>query len=328
MTKRRDVLTFGLNFLATIATPRAALAQSRYPERPIKLLIPFVPGGVTDAIGRPWVDEMKSLLGPVFIENQGGAGGLVGTVAVARANPDGYTILLGSSASMVVIPAAASRPLYDPAKDFEPISILGGVPLTILVHPSVPARNLQELVDYAKTNPGKLSYGSAGAGTVTHLTGELFKSLTGTDIIHIPYKGGGQSIADVISGHIPMIIISFTSQALELHRAGKVRMLAVTTPTRLIAAPDIPTAVEAGLPGMISQNFFGLFAPAGTAKAIIEQVSLATRSAMADGGFRQKLVAAGFEPHLDSAPETARRFVEEEVVRWTPVIKTIGLKLE
>ncbi len=180
----RDVLTFGLICLAAgVLTPRPVFTQPRYPERSIKLVIPYAPGGVTDAVGRLWVDKMKGLLGPVFIENQGGAGGVVGTAAVARAQPDGYTILLGSAGSLVLVPAAASHATYDPAKDLEPISILGVTPLTIAIHPSVPARTLKELIDYAKADPGKLSYGSAGAGTMTHLTGELFKSLTGTSSI-------------------------------------------------------------------------------------------------------------------------------------------------
>ena len=164
---------------------------------------------------------------------------------------------------------------------------------------------------------------------MAHLTGELFKSLTGTrDIVHVPYKGGGQSIIDLVSGQIPMIATNVTSQVLELHQSGKVRVLAVTSPTRITAAPDIPTASEAGVPGMVAQNFMGLFVPPGTSKSIIVQISEATGRAMADEEFRQKLIAAGFEPYLDSAPETARRFVEEEVGRLTPVVKAVGLKVE
>ena len=325
----RDVLTFGLICLAAgVLTPRPALAQPKYPEHSIKLIIPFAPGGLSDAVGRPWVDKMKTLLGPMFMENQGGAGGLVGGAAVARANPDGYTILLGS-AGQILIPAAAGHGPYDPVKDLEPIAILVVAALTIAIHPSVPARTLKELIDFAKANPGKLSYGHSGPGTMTHLAGELFKSLTRTtDIVHIPYKGGGQSITDLISGHIPLLFVSVTGQVLELHHAGKIRMLAVTTPTRIIAAPDIPTAAEAGLPAMIAQNFIGLFAPAGTPKAIVAQISQATRTAMADQEFRHKLIASGFEPYLDSTPGAARRFVEDEIGRWTPVIKAIGLQLE
>jgi tripartite-type tricarboxylate transporter receptor subunit TctC len=266
---------------------------------------------------------------PDIRREPGGAGGAVGAAAVARAQPDGYTILLGGTAALVLIPAAARQAPYDPAKNLEPISILGLTAMTIATHPSVPGQNLKELIDFAKANPGKLSYGSGGAGSIAHLTGELFKSLTQTShIVHVPYKGGGQSITDLISGHIPMVATSVTGQVLELHRSGKVRMLAVTTAARVIAAPDIPTAVEAGLPGMIAQNFFGLFAPAGTPKAIVEQIAQATGRAMADDEFRQKLIASGFEANLDSTPETARRFVEGEIGRLAPVIKAIGLKLE
>jgi len=319
---------FPLMLAGMLAAGGPAWAQN-YPERSIKLVLPFVPGGITDTVGRLWAEKMKGLLGPIFVENQGGAGGAVGAAAVVRAQPDGYTLLLGGTAALVVIPATARQAPYDPAKDLEPISILGLTAMTIAIHPAVPAQNLQELIDFAKANPGKLSYGSGGAGSMAHLTGELFKSLTQTShIVHVPYKGGGQSITDLVSGHIPMVATSVTGQVLELHRSGKVRMLAVTTAARVIAAPDIPTAVEAGLPGMIAQNFFGLFAPAGTPKAIIEQIAQATGRAMADDEFRQKLIASGFEPHLDSTPETARRFVDVEVSRWTPVIKTIGLKLE
>jgi tripartite-type tricarboxylate transporter receptor subunit TctC len=319
---------FPLVLAGMLAAGGPAWAQN-YPERSIKLVLPFVPGGITDAVGRLWAEKMKGLLGPIFVENQGGAGGAVGAAAVTRAQPDGYTILLGGTAALVLIPAAARQAPYDPAKDLEPISILGLTAMTIAIHPSVPAQNLQELIDFAKANPGKLSYGSGGAGSMAHLTGELFKSLTQTShIVHVPYKGGGQSITDLISGHIPMVATSVTGQVLELHRSGKVRMLAVTTAARVIAAPDIPTAVEAGLPGMIAQNFFGLFAPAGTPKAIIEQIARATGRAMADEEFRQKLIASGFEPHLDSTPETTRRFVEGEISRLAPVIKAIGLKLE
>jgi tripartite-type tricarboxylate transporter receptor subunit TctC len=329
LMRRRDVVTLGLSCLAAgLPVPRAVLAQSAYPERPIRLVAPFAPGGFNDVIGRLWADKMKALLGPVYIENQGGGGGTVGGAAVARAQPDGYTIFLGGTASLVLVPAT-SPVSYDPAKDFEPISILVVTPLGIVVHPSVPARNLKELADYARMNPGKLSYGSAGVGTMGHLVGESFKSLAGTsDIVHLPYKGNALSISDLISGHIPMVILTIHGQLIELHRAGKLKMLAVTGPARAVAAPDVPTAVEAGWPGMVAQVFNGLFAPAGTSKAIVAQVADATRAAMADDEFRQRLIASGFEPYPDSSPHAARRFVDDEIVRWTPVIKAIGLKPE
>ena len=330
MMKRRDVLALGLAALSARAlAPQHALAQGKYPERPIRLVVPFTPGGVNDAVGRPWADKMKSLLGTVVVENIGGAGGGLGAAAVARARPDGYTLLLGGMGSHVIVGITTNRASYDSLKDFEPIAILGVTALTIAVHPSVPAHTLKELINHAKANPGKLSFGSSGAGAMTHLTGELFKSLAGLpDIVHIPYRGGGPLISDLVSGHIPMIAQSVTGHMIELHDTGKVRMLCVTSPARLAAAPQLPTAIEAGLPGMIAQNFLGVFAPAGTPKPIIDQIAQATRTAMADPQFEQAFVAAGFEPIRDSGPEQTRRFVEDEVARWTPVIKAIGLKLE
>jgi tripartite-type tricarboxylate transporter receptor subunit TctC len=328
--RRREVLGLGLAALsAPLVIPPRARAQAKYPERPIRLVIPFPPGGVNDAVGRPWADKMKSYLGTVVVENVGGAGGAVGALAVARAQPDGYTLLLGSGGTQVIIPIASSQPQYDPVKAFETISLLGITAVCIAVHPSVPAQTLQELIAYAKANPGKLSYGSAGSGTMTHLTGELFKVLSGTpDIVHIPYRGAGPALTDTISGHIPMITPNVTGQVIELNKTGKLRILAVTTPTRVAAAPDIPTAIEAGLPNMISQNFVALFAPAGTPRPIIEQVAQATRSGLSDRELQQLFHAAAFEPRPDSGPEHARRFLDDEVARWSPIIKSIGLKLD
>jgi tripartite-type tricarboxylate transporter receptor subunit TctC len=328
--QRRDAIALGLAALSARAlAPLRAFAQSRYPERPIRLVIPFTPGGVNDTIGRPWANKMKTLLGTVVVENIGGAGSSLGAAQVARAAPDGYTLLQGGAGSHVINPIATEHPLYDPIKDFEAISILGVTGLAIVVHPALPVATLQELIAYARANSGKLSFGSAGVGSMTHLTGELLKSLVhAPDMVHIPYKGGGQLITDLIGGQIQLIAQSVTGQVIELNRTGKLRMLAVTSPARLIAAPDIPTAVEAGLPGMVSQNFIGLFAPARTPRAIVEQIAQATRSAMADREFQQAFVASGFEPYVDSSPDKAKRFVEDEIARWTPIIKAIGLKLE
>ena len=328
MISRRDALVLGARGLAgVVLTTRCVLAQSRYPERPIRLVIPFVPGGVTDTVARQWANAMKPLLGPVVIENQGGGGGSIGAAAVARAAADGYAILMGSAPSLVVNPIAGNA-RYDPVRDFAPISILGVVPVSFLVHPSLPARNLNELVAYAKANPANLSYGTPGAGTMGHLGGELFKSLTGAnDIVHVPYKGAGPALSDLIGGQISLALLSVNGQILEMHRSGKVRMLAVAAAARSVSAPDIPTVVEQELPGLVTHNFYGLFAPAGTPRAIIEQISNATRTAMGDDKFREQLIASGFEPYLDSSPEAARRFVENEIERWRPVIVASGLKL-
>jgi tripartite-type tricarboxylate transporter receptor subunit TctC len=325
---RRDLLACSAALGASAVMPRQVFGQSRYPERPIKLVVPFGPGGVTDAVARIWIDRVKGGLGTVFIENMGGAGGALGGAAVARAQPDGYTLLLGGGGSQVLNPIAMSKPPYDPIKDFESIAMIAVLALTIAVNPALPAHTLQELIAYAKANPGKLAYGSAGTGSVTHLAGELFKSLAGTlDIVHVPYKGAGPAVTDVISGQVPMVVANVTGQVLELHKAGKLRMLAVTTPQRLVADPQFPTAIEAGLPGLVAMNFSALFAPAGTPRPIIDQIAAVTGKAMSEEDAQKSLIDQGMEPVTDSSPEKTLRFVEEDIVRWTPVIRAIGLKL-
>jgi len=262
-------------------------------------------------------------------ENRGGGGGVTGAAEVARAQPDGHTFLFGNTSTQVLIPAILSNPPYDPLKDFVGIYILCNSPTSIVVHESVPARTLAELIAYAKANPGKLSYGSAGAGTLTNLAGELFKQLIGApDIVHVPYKGSAPGVADLASGHIPMMTPNVGGPLIDFHRAGKVRILAVNSTTRIKAAPDIPTAIEAGLPGMIAGNLNGLFAPAGIAQAIVDQIAQATRQSMADADLQRVLIASGFEPILDSGPEATRQFISEELARWTPIMKATGFKME
>jgi tripartite-type tricarboxylate transporter receptor subunit TctC len=322
--RRRDVLAFGLASLAT-----SALAQARYTDRPIKLVVPFSPGGATDVVGRMWAERMKATLGTVIIENKGGGGGVTGAAEVARAAPDGQTFLFGNTSTQVLIPTIMSRPPYDSLKDFVGIYILCVSPTSIVVHESVPARTLQELIAYAKANPNKLSYGSAGAGTMTNLAGELFKQLIGVpDIVHIPYKGSAPGVADLASGHIPMMTPNIGGPLLQFHRTGKVRVLAVAAEQRLKVAPDIPTAIEAGLPGMVAANFNGLFAPAGLPKPIIELIAQATRTVMADEEFQKTLITSGFEPVLDSGPDAVQRVVASELARWTPIMKATGFKME
>jgi len=272
---------------------------------------------------------MKSALGTVVVENQGGGGSSLGAAAVARARPDGYTILLGGSSTHITEAILKEHPLYDPLKDLEPISNLVVSAFALAIHPAVPARTLKEFIDYAKGNPGKLSYGHAGVGSLNHLTGELLKSVTGTpDLLQVPYRGSGPATTDAIGGQVTMVVPAVTGQLLEFNRTGKLRILAVTSPSRLIAAPEIPTAVEAGFPGMVSQQSIGLFAPAGTSKAIIEQIFHATRMVIVEQAYQQMLIQSGFEPDIDSTPEKFRRLIEDDIARWTPVVKAIGLKLD
>src|SRR5262245_50055347 len=327
--RRRDLLAYGLAALSAPSLTHPTFAQAKYPDHPIRLVVPFPPGGGYDAVGRPFADKMKAVLGTMVVENMGGGGSSLGAAAVARAQPDGYTILLGGSSTHVTEAILKSKPQYDPLKDLEPIANLVLSAFAFAIHPGVPAQTLKEFVDYAKANPGKLSYGHAGVGSLNHLTGEMFKSLTGTPgIVHVPYRGSGPATADTLSGQVQMVTPAVTAPLLEYHRTGKLRILAVTSPKRLIAAPDIPTAVEAGVPGMISEQSIGLLAPAGTPRAIIEQIYKASRSVLAEQTFQRMLIESGFEPDLESNPEAFRRLIETDIARWGPLVKAIGLRID
>ncbi len=326
---RRQSLALGLALVAATAlSPFEAFAQAQYPTRPIRLVVPFPPGGVMDTIGRLWAEKVGPSLGTIVVDNRGGAGGVIGAGEVARARSDGYTILIGNTSTQVLNPAVMRRPPYDPVKEFVAVDMIALSATSIIVHPSMPARTLKQLISYARANPGKLSYGSAGAGTVTNLAGEMFKQRAGSlDIVHVPYKGVGLATADLVGGYIPMMTPNVTAQLLNLHRAGKLRILAVNAPTRLKAAPDIPAAVEI-LPDMVAQLFSGLFAPAGTPRPIIERLSQVTRKALSEEGLQKTLIQSGFEPVLDSSPEKAQRFVDQEHERLIPVVKATGFKID
>lgn len=318
---RREILTLGLAAAALPALP--AFAQS-YPDRPIRLVVPFSPGGVVDVIARLWVEEMRSL-GTFVIENQGGAGGVTGAGAVARAQPDGYTMLLGNTSTQVVNPMVMANPPYDPAKAFATVAIIANSAVSIAVNPAIPVKNIAELVAYIKANPAKSSYGSPGVGTLTHLAGEIFKRLTDTpEFAHVAYRGAGPGITDLVAGHIPAMMLNVTNQVLELHHTGKIRLIAVCTPKRLGVLPDVPAAAET-MPQLIAQLFTGLFVPAATPRAVIDKVAEVNRKAMASEAFTKKLVEAGFEPVVDT-PAEAQRFIDEEIARLGPLIKATGFK--
>ena len=325
---RRRFLRLAAGVAALPAVSGRARAQA-YPTRPIRLVIPFPPGGAFDAVGRPWADKVKPLLGTVVVENIGGGGSSLGAAAVARARPDGYTLLLGGTQTHVNEALLKSRPLYDPVKDLDPIAGVAANVLCIAVHSAVPAQTLKELIAYAKANPGKLSYGHSGLGSIQHLAGELFKSLAGTpDIVQVPYRGTGPLITDLVGGQVPMGTPGVTRPLIEFHRSGKIRVLAVTSAARLVAAPELPTAAELGFPGMIVKGSIGLLAPAGAPTAIVEQIALATRTAIAEPAYQQMLVSAGIEPTLDSSPEKFRHSLAADVALWAPIVKALDLKID
>jgi tripartite-type tricarboxylate transporter receptor subunit TctC len=325
---RRDVLQLAASAAAVSARPRIAHAET-YPTRPIRLVVPFPPGGAFDFVGRPWAERIKPLLGTVVIENIGGGGSSLGAAAVARAKPDGYTLLLGGTQTHVNEALLKAKPLYDPAKDLDPIAGITAYVLCLAVHPATPVQTLPELVAYAKANPGKLSYGHSGVGSFQHLTGELFKSLAGTpDIAQVPYRGTGPLITDIIGGQIPFGVPGFTTQVIEFHRAGKLRVLAVTSGTRLGAAPELPTAAEVGFPGLTVIGTIGLMAPASTPADIVAQIAQATRSVVAEQSFTQMLVDAGMEPMRESNADKLRASLAADIAFWSPLVRTLGLKLD
>ena len=325
---RRHVLHAAAGATAFLATARSASAQA-YPDRPIRLIVPFPPGGAYDSLGRPWADRIKPHLGTVVIENIGGGGASLGAAAVARAKNDGYTLLFGGTLPHVNEALLKAKPLYDPVKDLEPIMRVAVGYIALAVHPSVPANSLAELVSHIKQNPGKLSYGHVGVGSTNHLTGELFKSIAGIpDLVQIPYRGAGPVITDLIGGQIPVGFVALTGQSLGAHRAGQLKVLAVTSTKPIAVAPDLPTAASAGFPGIANQSSYGLLAPAGTPKPIIDQIAKASRTLLSTAEYQKLMLDIGFDATPESDPDDFRRVLAADVALWTPVVKSLALKID
>ncbi len=315
--------------MAALALPREAFAQAGYPDRPIRLIVPFPPGGAFDTIGRPWAERIKPYLGTVVIENIGGAGGGVGAAQASRARPDGYTLLLGGATTHVTEALLKTKPTYDPLKDLESISPVAVTAFAIAVHPSVPAKGLKELVAHIKANPGKLSYGSAGHGSLNHLAGELFKIRAGiTDFPHVPYRGAGPGLTDLLAGQIPALVPAMTNIVLEHHKAGKLKVLAVTHGKRLAAAPELPTAVEQGYPDLVAPNFIGVYAPTGVPKEIVDRISAANLKLLAEKSYQELLISGTFELEPPLSPAQYKRFVEDDITRWRPIVSAMGIKID
>jgi tripartite-type tricarboxylate transporter receptor subunit TctC len=325
--RRRDVVKFGAAAAASLLA-RAAFAQDTYPNRPIHVIVPSSAGGVHDVIARIWTDRVKSTLGTIVIENRSGGGASIAINAVAQSQPDGYTFLLGSTSNLVMREGLGNR-VYDAAKDLAGAAIFATTSTSITVNPSVPATTVNELIEFIKANPGRLSYGSGGTGAITHITVEMFKQMAGgLDIVHVPYKGMAPAMNDLLSGEIAVGFVNITAQVIALHRSGKIRILAVNAPARLAAAPDIPTAIESGVPNFVSQTFFGLFAAAGTPKATLQRINQATQTSWSDKDFQQRLVEAGFEPMLGYGPDEADAYLKQEIARWAPIVQKVGTRTQ
>jgi tripartite-type tricarboxylate transporter receptor subunit TctC len=328
--QRRKFLNLGLAALSMQALgPRASVAQSKYPDRPVRLIVPFPPGGAFDTIGRPWAERMKAPLGTVVVENIGGAGGGVGAAQASRSRPDGYTLLLGGATTHITELLLKSKPTFDPLKDLEAISPIAYTAFAIAVHPSVPVKDLKELVAHVKASPGKMSYGSAGHGSLNHLTGELFKLQAGlTDFPHVPYRGAGPGLVDLLAGQIPALVPAMTNTVLEHHRAGRLRVVAVTNARRLAAAPELPTAVEQGFPNLVAPNFIGIFGPAGLPQEVVAAVSAANLQLLADKSYQQLLISGTFELEPLTSPAQYKAYVESEMARWRPIVTAMGIKID
>jgi tripartite-type tricarboxylate transporter receptor subunit TctC len=322
-----STLTGALCAALTLALP--AVAQDKFPVKPVKLIIPFAAGGPTDVLGRIIAAKMSENMGQqVVVENRGGAGGNIGGEAVAKAVPDGYTLLLGTVATHAINTALYPKLPFDPVKDFEPVALVAKVPLGMVIHPSIPAKDLKELIAFYKANPGKYSYGSSGSGTPIHLCGELFKSMAGgLDLQHIPYRGSGPAMNDLVAGQISMIC-DILSTAVPHVRSGALRGIGVTTLTRSPAAPDLPTMDEGGLPGFEAYTWNAFFAPAKTPAAIVQKLNEEASKAAGDPGVRQKLTDIGVDVVTDSTPASLAAHVKAEIAKWSPVVKASGATVD
>jgi tripartite-type tricarboxylate transporter receptor subunit TctC len=298
-----------------------------FPNRPITLVVPFAAGGSTDIVARIVGQKMGEILGQnVIIENRAGAGGSVGGAAVAKAAPDGYTILMGTISTHAINPAVLKNSPTDPVKDFAPISLLVDVPSVLVVTNEFPAKNAKELIEVLKANPDKYSYASSGVATPQHLGGELFKTMTGTKMQHIPYRGGGPALQDVVSGKVAMIFDNLPSSA-EMIRAGKVRAIGITVMKRSPAFPDLPTIDESGLPGFVNYSWNALFAPANTPKDVVARLNAAANQAIADPVVARKLADLSAVP-VGSTPDVLGEHVKRELAKWGPIAKAAGASLE
>lgn len=318
----RFVVTFLLMLL-----PISPAAAQPWPSKAIRFVVPFPPGGGNDILGRFVGDRLSQSLGqPIVIENKPGAGGNIGAEQVVRSSPDGYTFLVASHAGLVFNPHLYSKMPFDTTKDLAPVGLMGALPVVVVVHPEVPANNVLELIALAKSKPQGLSYGSAGVGTPHHLGAELFKSMTGTSIVHVPYKGGAPAAADLLAGRV-QIMFAPVNNVIQQANAGRLRIIAAATDKRISALPSLPTVAESGLPGYQVENWIGLAAPAGTPRNIVSVMNAELAKVMTQPDTREKLAAHGIEP-LTATPERMAEMIRADFERWGKVIREAGIKAD
>jgi tripartite-type tricarboxylate transporter receptor subunit TctC len=320
--------------LATVAAagalslaPLAAQAQAAFPSKPITIIVPFSAGGTTDILARVIGLHMGTDLGqPVVVDNRAGAGGNIGGQAAARANPDGYTLFMGTVGTHAINQSLYKKMPFDPIKDFAPLSRVAMVPNLLVANPAQPYKNVKELIAYGKAHPGKINFGSSGNGSSIHLSGELFKQMTGVDMQHVPYRGSAPAVSDLLGGQISVMFDNMPS-AIQHVKGGKLRALAVTTAKRSPALPDVPTIAEAGVPGYEATSWFGLLAPAGTPAPIVAKLNASILKALADPEVKKKLAEQGAESHGEK-PEEFAAFIKSETAKWGKVVKESGASLD
>jgi len=306
-------------------TPQA-FAQD-YPVKPIRMVIPFVPGGANDVIGRIVGLKITEALGQqVVVENRGGMGGSLGVEIAAKAPNDGYNLVLGNIANMAVNPTLYRKLSYHPLRDLQPITLIAKVPTILAVHPSLPAKNVKELIAIARKQPGQLTFGTGGAGSGAHLATELFRLHTKVDIVHVPYKGVGPALIDVLAGQITMTFGAVPG-VLPYARSGRLRALGVTGPKRIVALPDLPTVAEAGVPGYEATLWFGVLAPAGVPMPIVNRLHAALTRALQSQDMKDRLTAEGAEP-IGNTPQEFHAFIASEIERWAVVVKAANMRAE
>jgi tripartite-type tricarboxylate transporter receptor subunit TctC len=314
--------------LAALALAVAVGAQTpAYPTKPIRLVVPFPPGGATDILARNVAQRLTETWGQsVVVDNRPGAGGNIGTELVAKAAPDGYTLEMGTVGTHAINASLYAKIPFDHVKDFAPVILVAGVPNVLVVNPSLPVNSVQELIAYAKANPGKLNFASSGPGTSIHLSGELFKVMAGVQMTHVPYKGSAPALADLLGGQVQLMFDNLPPSLPQI-KAGKLRPLAVTSLTRAPALPDVPTIAESGLPGFEASSWFGILAPAGTPPAIIAKLNAEVAKWLASPEGKEKLVAIGANA-AGGSPEDFARHIQAETAKWAKVVKESGAKVD
>ena len=322
---RRKALAAASATLAALAWTGPAAAQDAYPSKPVRLVVPFATGGVTDSSGRLIADALGKRLGQqVIVDNRPGASGNIGTAQVAQAAPDGYTLVLAFDGTMVINPHVFAKVPFDTMKDFAPVGKIGNATLILVAHPEVPAKTLQEVITLSKTKP--LSYGTSGIGGTPHIAGEMLAQRTGAKLEHVPYKGGGQALIDVMGGAIPLVYTAVAGAQGHV-KAGKIKAIAVSSARRSSSLPDVPTFAEAGVPDFVVDSWVGILAPAATPPAVLSRLNTELNAVLNDPAVRERLATLGIDP-TPGTPEQFRQAMQRELAANGPIVKNAGIKIE